>query len=136
MTTEFDVNLQLLSWTGTIRRLKFSHGLKLSQIGLATPDQQKISNWRFGYSVVVTTPYLVMGFLALTYFFTVPFSLINTTIYGYILVNLVLTVFRVVVFYSSKDKIEKVVQTLSGTYLIILNLKCTRLMNLENVSLN
>jgi hypothetical protein len=136
MTTEFDVNLQLLSWTGTIRRLKFSLGLKLSQIGLATPDQQKISNWRFGYSVVVTTPYLVMGFLALTYFFTVPFSLINTTIYGYILVNLVLTVFRVVVFYSSKDKIEKVVQTLSGTYLIILNLKCTRLMNLENVSLN
>jgi hypothetical protein len=136
MTTEFDVNLQLLSWTGTIRRLKFSLGLKLSQIGLATPDQQKISNWRFGYSVFVTTPYLVMGFLALTYFFTVPFSLINTTIYGYILVNLVLTVFRVVVFYSSKDKIEKVVQTLSGTYLIILILKCTRLMNLENVSLN
>jgi hypothetical protein len=59
-----------------------------------------------------------MGLLAMTYFFTVPFSLINATIYGYILVNLMLTVFRVAIFYSSKDKIEKIVQTLSGMCLM------------------
>ncbi|XP_059487513.1 uncharacterized protein LOC132203629 [Neocloeon triangulifer] len=96
---EFSLNVQVLRWAG-----------------LASPDGCPVSRWGNLYISAFTAPFVIMSLLAMAYFFLSPFSLINATIYGYILVNLILTIFRISFFFNNKARLENLIRIFSENF--------------------